>query len=203
MINLLNTFRAIKRNQEGATLLEFAFVGPVFCLLIIGAMDIGYTMYIRAVASGTLEAAARAGSLEGATPSQLATNIRTSMYNILPKYARNESNVTITTKNYSDFSRIDAAEKMVTDANNNGVLDIGDCWLDEDANGTFGVNEGANGLGGADDSVYYTVTITMDSFFPLYKFINSSKTKTFSVKTLVVNQPFTAQNSRPTECRTV
>jgi Flp pilus assembly protein TadG len=214
MMWLSRLYRALRRDEGGATLLEFAFVAPVFMLLLIGTMDVGYTMYIRSIASGTLEAAARAGSLQGATPSQVQGNISAAMNSILPSYARNYCNpslqtctglqgyIYVETKNYSDFSRIDAAEKIVTDNNSNGVLDVGDCWLDEDLNNVFGVNEGANGIGGADDSVYYTVTVKMDSFFPLYQFINSTKTKTFTVKTLVINQPFRAQGTRPTVCRT-
>lgn len=202
MNRFATNFRLLKRDQSGATLVEFAFVAPVFMLLLMGAMDVGYTMYIRAVASGTLEAAARSGALEGATPSQLEADIRESMFDIMPAYARNDSNVTISTKNYTDFSRINAAEKIIQDNDSDGVLDIGDCWLDEDLNNEYGVNEGADGIGGADDSVYYNVTISMESLFPLYGFINGSSTKTFSVKTLVVNQPFAAQGSRPTVCRT-
>lgn len=203
MIRLSKFCRSLRRDQEGATLLEFAFVAPVFMMLLIGAMDVGYAMYIRAVAAGTLEQAARSGSLEGATESQLRGEIRLSMFKILPESARNNSNVLITTKNYSDYSRIDAAEKIVTDLDSDGVLDVGDCWLDEDLNNQYGVNEGANGIGGADDGVYYTVAITMDSFFPLYQFLNRAKSRTITVKTLVINQPFAAQSTRPTVCRTV
>jgi hypothetical protein len=158
-------------------------------------------MYVRAVASGALEEAARAGALQGATPSQLEADIRDSMFNILPEYARTNDNVIISTKNYTDFSRIDAAEKIVLDNDSDGVLDTGDCWIDEDLNNQFGNNDGANGIGGADDSVYYNVTIQMESLFPLYRFINGSSVKTFTVKTLVVNQPFAAQGARPTVCK--
>ncbi len=201
MTRFKNIYPSLKRDQSGAALVEFAFVAPVFLLMLMGAMDVGYTMYLRAVASGALEEAARSGALQGATPSQLEADIRDSMFNILPEYAQTNDNVIISTKNYTDFSRIDAAEKIVLDNDSDGVLDTGDCWIDEDLNNQFGNNDGANGIGGADDSVYYNVTIEMESLFPLYRFINGSSLKTFDVQTLVVNQPFAAQGSRPTVCK--
>jgi Flp pilus assembly pilin Flp len=215
-MTMMRSLRQIRNDENGATMLEFAFVGPVFILMIIGAMDIGYSTYIRAVAAGALEATARSGSLDGATESQVQTQIQSAMYNILPKYARNPQNVVITVKNYSDFSRIDAAEIIVvdhdsdgvldapetTDLNGNGKIDSGDCWRDEDGNNQYGINTGLNGIGGADDSAYYNVIVKMDSFFPLYRFLNKTKEKQFTLSTLVINQPYQAQAARPVICRT-
>jgi Flp pilus assembly pilin Flp len=190
----------IRHNEDGATMLEFAFVAPVLVLLLMGTMDIGYSMYIRTVASGTLERAARNGSLEGANFSQVEENIRLAVFDILPEYARYDENVEVSVRNYTDFSRIAAAEKITKDVNNNGVVDSGDCWVDEDNDGQFGINQGQDGIGGADDAVYYNTTITMKSLFPLYKMINGSEDKQFVVKTFVINQPFQQQNARTTAC---
>jgi Flp pilus assembly protein TadG len=193
-------FKNLRRNSDGATLLEFAFVAPVFVLMLMGAMDVGYSMYIRTVASGTLERAARNGSLEGANFSQVEENIRTAVFEILPTYARFEENVDVSVKNYTDFSRIAAAEKFTKDINSNGVADSGDCWIDEDNDGQFGVNQGQDGIGGADDAVYYNTTIRMKSLFPFYEMISGTEDKEFVVKTLVINQPFQTQNSRLPAC---
>jgi Flp pilus assembly pilin Flp len=194
------TLSDIKRNESGATLLEFAFVAPVLVLLLMGTMDVGYSMYIKTVASGTLERAARSGSLEGANFSQVEENIRLAVFDILPDYAQYEENVEVSVRNYTDFSRIAAAEKITKDINNNGVLESGDCWLDEDNDGLFGVNGGQEGIGGADDAVYYNTTIKMKSLFPFYKTINGTEYKEFVVKTLVINQPFQQQNARANPC---
>lgn len=199
----LHLIRRIGGDQNGATLLEFAFVAPVFSLMLMGALDIGYGLYIRSVASGTLESAARTGSLEGTTESQLRGQIRAQIYSILPNYARNASNVAISTRNYTDYSRINSAEKITVDNDTDGTLDIGDCWLDEDENGQYGTNEGKSGLGGADDGVYYTVTITLKALFPFYNMVGMPENKTFVVKTLVINQPYGQQRVPPTVCRTV
>jgi hypothetical protein len=194
--------QAVRRNERGAAVMEFGFVAPVMFLMIMAGFDAGYSVYLRSVASGVLEARARAASLDGSTESQFDTEIRSAMYEILPGYAEHEENVVLSKKNYTDYSRIDAAEKMTTDANDNGVLDVGDCWLDEDGNGEFGTNEGADGLGGADDGVYYTVTLQFPRLFPLASMIGLSEDQSVTVKTLVINQPYGTQEDRTTECRT-
>lgn len=200
MTNRKNTLRKLWRNDDGATLLEFAFVAPVFILMLIGAMDVGYSMYIKTVAAGTLERAARSGSLEGANFSQVEENIRSAVFEILPTYARHDDNVDVSVRNYTDFSRIAAAEKITKDINNNGVVDSGDCWIDEDNDGQFGINQGQEGIGGADDAVYYNTTITMKSLFPFHEFLSGSPDKQFVVQTLVINQPFQQQNTRANPC---
>ena len=199
----LSFLKRLRRDEEGATLIEFAFVAPVVVLMLIGGMDVGYSIYIRSVANGALESVARSGSLEGATESQIRFDIRKNVKTILPNFAANDSNIIVTTKNYTDYSRINAAEKIVVDNDNDGVLDIGDCWIDEDGNNQYGTNEGKNGIGGADDSVYYNVAISVPNLFPMTGMLGLPATRVINVKTLVVNQPYGQQATRPTVCRTV
>lgn len=195
--------QAVRRDERGATIVEFALVAPVMLMMIMGGLDAGYTVYLQSVASGTLEARARSASLEGATESQFDSDIRKSMRNILPAYARTDDHVALIKKNYTDYSRIDAAEKITTDADGDGILDVGDCWLDEDENGQYGTNGGGDGLGGPDDGVYYTVTLTVPRLFPLASMMGLPEDQIITARTLVINQPYGTQVVRPTVCRTV
>lgn len=206
--------QAVGRDERGAAVMELAFVAPVMFLMVMAGFDAGYAVYLQAVANGELEARARAASLDGASESQFDRELRESMYLLLPSYADNVESVVLTKKNYTDYSRIDAAEKITTDHNGDGVLDgpadwdsdgtidTGDCWLDEDGNGEFGTNEGADGLGGADDGVYYTVTLSFPRLFPLASMMGLPEDQTVTVRTLVINQPYGAQTARETECKT-
>jgi Flp pilus assembly protein TadG len=189
------------RDEQGATLMEFGFVAPVMVLMLMAGFESGYTIYLKTVAAGVLESKARSASLEGATESQFDSDVRRAMLHIMPQYARAPENVTLTKRNYTDYSRIDAPEKITTDADSDGILDIGDCWLDEDMNGEFGTNEGATGLGGPDDSVFYTVTISFPRLFPMASMMGMTEDLTVTVRTLVINQPYGTQAVRPTECR--
>jgi Flp pilus assembly pilin Flp len=218
MTQARNFLRKLRLDQSGATIIEFAFVAPVFIVMLIGGMDLGYSTYIRTIAAGTLDAAARSGSLESATDSAVQDQITDSISKILPNYARRYCDprtplaqgqescashpgyLYLETKNYTNYSRIQSAEKIVLDGNNNGSVDAGDCWIDEDANNAYGVNEGLNGRGGADDGVYYTVHIVMKNLFPMNSLLGLPETRAITVKTLVINQPFRAQTSHPTVC---
>jgi Flp pilus assembly protein TadG len=194
--------RALRRDHDGIAATEFGFVAPVLFLMIMAGFDAGYSVYLQSVAAGTLEDKARQASLSGSSESQFDFRVRAAMRKILPSYAQSNDNIVLTKKNYTDYSRIDAAEKITVDVDGDGVLDVGDCWLDEDGNGEFGVNEGAEGLGGADDGVYYTVTITLPRLFPLAKMIGLPEDQTITVRTLVINQPYGTQEARETVCKT-
>jgi Flp pilus assembly pilin Flp len=202
MQGLASRVRALCGNQDGATALEFALVAPVLVLMIMGGFDAGYGVYLKSVAAGTLEAKARAASLEGATESQFDEDVREGMRAILPNYAHADENIILSKRNYTDYSRIGAAERITTDYDDDGELDVGDCWLDEDENGVFGNNGGAAGLGGADDGVYYTVTLKLPRLFPMASMIGLPEEQQITVKTLVINQPYGTQTVRPTVCRT-
>ena len=96
---------------------------------------------------------------------------------------------------------VNQSEIITVDANNDGVLDIDDCWLDEDEDGLFGINQGRAGLGGSDDAVYYTVTMAIPRLFPMNKVLGWNDTQSVTVKTVVINQPYGAQPIPPTVCR--
>jgi hypothetical protein len=193
--------RSLRRDRSGIAATEFGLVAPVLFMMIMAGFDAGYSVYLQSVAAGTLEDKARQASLSGSTESQFDFRVRSAMRKILPDYAQANDNIVLTKKNYTDYSRIDAAEKITTDVDEDGELDVGDCWLDEDGNGEYGTNEGADGLGGADDGVYYTVTLTFPRLFPLASMIGLSEDQTITVRTLVINQPYGTQEARETVCK--
>ena len=61
----LKTFGTrLKRDEKGATIVEFAFiVGPMF-LLLIGGLELGYNSYVRSTMQGALNDAARTAAVE-------------------------------------------------------------------------------------------------------------------------------------------
>src|SRR3546814_8105467 len=46
-------------DASGNTIVEFAFVGPVLVLLLMGTLDVGHTLYMQAVLQGVMQKAAR------------------------------------------------------------------------------------------------------------------------------------------------
>src|SRR3546814_7855992 len=51
-------------DASGNTIVEFAFVGPVLVLLLMGTLDVGHTLYMQAVLQGVMQKAARDSALE-------------------------------------------------------------------------------------------------------------------------------------------
>lgn len=193
--------RHLASDLRGAALMEFALIAPAFLTLLMGGLDTGYTVYLNTIAAGTIESTARASSLAGATESQFNRDIRSAVAKILPVDVDPVTAITITQKNYKSFSRIGEPEKLTTDKNGNGLLDSGDCWLDEDGDGEFGTNNGAAGIGGPDDAVYHIVQVTVPRLFPVHELLGLPENTVVTVKTLVINQPYGAQPVRPTVCK--
>ena len=51
--------RRLRDEQRGATLIEFAIVAPVLCLMLMGAFDIAHSLYVRTVTEGIMQKAGR------------------------------------------------------------------------------------------------------------------------------------------------
>ena len=43
------TLRALRRDQKAATIVEFALILPVLCMLLLGTLDLGYRSYVNSV----------------------------------------------------------------------------------------------------------------------------------------------------------
>jgi len=55
-------------------------------------------------------------------------------------------------------------------------------------------------LGGADDIVYYEVTMSQPRLFPMAKLLGWSPTQSVTVKTMVRNQPWANQGTPTIRC---
>lgn len=195
MIRCFRAFpaRRLAGDAKGATLPEFAIVLPTFLLLLFGIFDVGQGIYIQSVLQGAIQDGGRDAGLESGS----------SQMSAIDRYVREQmdpvaiSNPIYTFKreNYSSFSDVGRPEDF-TDTNKNDQYDGGECFVDENGNGTWDADVGKSGLGGANDVVLYTVTLTYDRLFPLWKLINGDQRATTSASTVLRNQPFGPQATR-------
>ena len=192
-------------SEEGSTIVEFALIMVPLFVLLIGGMDLAYTSYVRTVMQGALNDAARKASVEtpqfSAQGQTLAKQVENTIRKIVGKIAAN-AQINVTQRSFFDFSRIGNPERLMTDNNGNGRFDAAgrDCWEDANFNGTFDMNAGASGRGGASDVVFYKADITMPRLFPAHAFLPVSPTMSLSLETAVRNQPFGEQPTPPTLC---
>lgn len=164
MDRLQSHFLALMRDERGVAAVEFALIAPVFLFMMLGAFDIGHTVYMRAVLDGAVQKAARDSALE--TGAGSFANIDNNVRAIVRSLSANAV-VTFDRQNYANFSSVDQAERLLTDRNRDGICNNNETY--EDANGNFqwDADVGRQGIGGPQDVVQYTVTVTYPAIFPL------------------------------------
>ena len=192
---MMRHLHRLRQNSEGATIVEFAIVAPVFLLLLIGSFDLGHTLYVRSALQGALQDAGRGSGLEGGVDNQQAIDdyVAAQVMAVAPK-----ARLTFDRRNYAEFSDVGTPEDFV-DANNIGVYDEGECFTDENGNGQWDSDVGAEGQGGADDVVVYRVDVAFERSFPLWKMLGLGHEAQLSATTTLRNQPFGTQEARTSE----
>lgn len=202
--------RRLVKDSSGVSILEFAFVAPILLLLIIGGIELGYKAYLRSIANGVLERAGRLASAGNMSDTAIDSFIRDQL-SLIAMGSDVNSAVTITKRNYFNFSNVGAGEKITADTAPIGSYNSTDCYEDRNNNGVFDATAGGSlGLGGADDIVFYEVEIIVPRLLPFEGIVsmlnpgtsfnnNNSNSEIVYARTTVRNQPFATQ-VRVTRC---
>ncbi len=198
------TLRDLAKSKDGATLVEFALVAPVLCLLLLGSFQIGHTLYMQAVLEGAVQKAARDGSLEtsAGTDAAIRDAIDDQVESQLLRLNKS-AEVEFSRRFYRTFEEAaEARFETFTDTNENGQCDAGEPFEDRNNNGVWDSDGGDDvGNAGARDNVVYTVSVEYPAMLPLHKFIGVSDTVKLRASTVLANQPYGDQESysEPTE----
>nr|WP_281372452.1 TadE/TadG family type IV pilus assembly protein [Novosphingobium hassiacum] len=182
--------RATLADREGSTIVEFAFVMPIFMLVIIGCLDVGQMVYGIGVLDGAVEKAARDSTLETGDTSIADGKVRDVIGEVLPGAI-----VSSTRESYYAFSDVGRPERW-NDANNDGNCSTGETYVDENGNGSWDSEIGESGNGGANDVVVYKVTVRYDPVFAIPLVPLNWNTREISSTTVHRNQPFALQEGR-------
>jgi hypothetical protein len=146
---------------------------------------------------------ARKGSLEGpeidCTGTTTEQKIECAVKKTANAVARNAT-YDFEIKSYYEFSGVGRGEKLITDYNHNGQYNAGDCFQDINENGAFDAIAGRSGIGGADDVVFYEVTVNMPRLVPVDSMLGWESDYEISATTAIRNQPYTRQRTPPTVC---
>lgn len=205
MIRRKSGKKSLRRNQEGMAATEFGLIAFPFALVMMGAFDLGYQMYVRSVVEGSLANAARKASVEApsfsGSGSTLEERVKETLENEIDAISR-DATYTITISNFEDFSGIGKPEKLTTDVNGNGQFDEtdGDCWKDLNGNGLYDSEAGRDGIGGASDVIFYELDLTMPRMFPLAGLIGASDTYHISAQSVFRSQPYSVTEVPSIEC---
>jgi hypothetical protein len=186
------------RDARGVTIVEFAIVLPVLCMLLLGALDLGYRAYAAAVLQGALQEAARMSTVGGKSMDEINQRVheRLSMFT-------SHGTLAISTASYFDFTRVDKMEPIVADHGGDpNTPDVsGDCWTDVNNDGGWD-EQGRSGVGSAEDVVRYRATLTFPHILPVGSFIPGwNDDVVISAETMLRNQPYAGRNtSWPVVC---
>lgn len=181
-------------DERGMALVEFALIAPTLMVMLLGFLDLGHRIYYASQIQGTLHRAARLATVGNKTQPEIDAFVTSRLQNL----ARNPTLV-ITKKSYSEYTGVKKAETIVTDTVPIGTYNAktatmpGDCHEDVVPNGRYDLDRGKNGLGGADDVVFYEIALTHRRLFPLARLLGWSPDQTITVNTLLKNQPYAAQ----------
>lgn len=196
---MLGFRKRLHGDNRGTALMEFALVAPTFLLLLMGIFDISYRAYAVSVLQGAVQKAGRDSTLEGASgglgsiDATITNQMRTVTNSVTMSFDR---------KTFVSFSRAGQAEEFedrieVATGLPNGIREAGECYFDENGNGTYDSNAGINGQGGARDIVVYTATAVYPRLFPMYGLLGFPQNETISATSVLRNQPFGTQAVRP------
>lgn len=192
-------------DQRGAAAVEFALIVTPLLVIVIGGLELAYVSYVRSMAQGALNSAARLAAVEdpaltseGDTTEEQVKNYISSAVSIVAV-----DEVVITSQSsYADFDDIGNPEKLMTDHDKNGEYDEedGDCFEDMNRNGTFDLDAGTDGMGGASDVVFYQANVEMPRLLPIDRLLPIGRMTNFTLKTAVRSQPYGVQAASPVIC---
>lgn len=69
------------RRRDGAALVEFALVAPVFFLIVLGMVEFGRMLMVQQVITNATRVGARRGIIEGATETEVTTQVNNYLAN--------------------------------------------------------------------------------------------------------------------------
>jgi Flp pilus assembly pilin Flp len=206
MSRLVALHRRLSRESRGMAIVEFGFVVVPLMVVLLGAFDLGYQQYVKSQLQGVLDRVARSASVEDPVFTEAGATVEEQVENAIRervnRIARNAT-YTIEQTNYYEFSGVGRPEKLVTDVDGDGEFDDDeDCWQDLNRNGSYDEVAGRTGQGGADDVVFYEVTVTMPRIVPVMSLIGVPDDYNIVARAAIRNQPFADQVSPPVECAT-
>lgn len=192
---MIRTARALARNQDGVSAVEFAMISPVLFVVLFGLFDLAYNMYTAEMLQGAIQNAARDSTIEGASSNSAALDevVTKAVHAVAPN-----ATMTFTRTSYANFT--DAARpEDYTDLDSNGTCDNGEPYEDANGNGAWDAMGGKSGFGGARDAVLYSVTVNYKRAFPIASFIpGQTDDFTLVANTVLRNQPYGQQDTPPT-----
>lgn len=160
--------RRFRKDEEGATAIEFAIIAPVLLLIMFGIVEFSLAAFTQSVMEGATTLSSRLGKT-GYSEQGLSREdtIRAALDNRAGTFL-DVDRITIASKFYGQFDQIGDEEPYI-DTNHNLRYDTGETYTDVNGNGHWDADMASQGYGDANDIVVYTVTYPWRVMSPLMK----------------------------------
>ena len=161
----------------------------VLITMLVGILEVGMLYLVSALMEGSIRDATRYGTTGQGTDAQRSAAIVTMMNRDTLGFLH-LTTANVKTKTYKSFSVIGAFEPF-TDSNNNDKRDTGEPYTDVNGNGVYDLDQGKNGVGGAEDIVLYTVTYNWPLMFgTLLPMFGANGHYTLTASHAIRNEPY-------------
>ncbi|TNE60954.1 MAG: pilus assembly protein [Alphaproteobacteria bacterium] len=180
-------WRRFRRNDAGATVVEFAIGLPVVLSLVVGILEISNYFFLSAAIENAVLRASRFG-ITGATDD--GTTRADQVRAIIEEYTFGRvdmDKVQIETLVYEQFADIGEPEPY-TDSNDSGSYEEGEPFSDVNGNGVWDDDMATAGLGNSGDIVLYRVSYAAPSLTGVLDWASESINLTATVA--VRNEPY-------------
>lgn len=178
-------------NEDGVSIMEFAVIAPLVMAMMLGALDIGHSLFVRATLDGAVQDAARSSSLEGATSLAQQDIIDERVASIVRDITP-DATFKVTRRYYKTFSTaaLARAEKVIEQSPGNMKCDRGESFMDANGNGVWDADGGSDGQGGAKDIVIITFKVSYPRLFPLAALLGWPANVEMQSDSILANQPY-------------
>lgn len=189
--------RTVMGDRRGVAAVEFGIVLVPLLMVVLGAIELGYQVYVKSVTAGAMETAIRDISLGNKTAQQVSDRVKADLGAVVAR-----QHVETVTRSFTDFASVASAEKLTDDKNSNGTYDKGDCFRDTNDNGRYdtAATAGRANAGGAEDVVSYTITVSYPHLFPVQRLLGMSDRGRVSINAVMRNQPFAKATAAKVVC---
>jgi len=187
---IAQSLRSTLRDEEGASLVEFALIAPTLLVLLLGAFDLCYNVYGNTMLQGAIQEAARDSSLQDPNEATIDAAVTDAVQDIVPNAL-----LTFSRKSYGKAYEVGQAEDF-TDLNGDNQCNDGEPFVDANNNGYWDSDKGDTSKAGARDTVLYEVTVSYPRAFPVAPLIGMSPRYETKISTLLRVQPFGLQDER-------
>ena len=184
----IRALRRLRRDERGATIVEFAVIFPVFILAMFGIIETAIVLFVSSSIEAAVLEASRFGITGSLTPGvsredRVLEIVGDKTYGLVDM-----DQVDIQTLVYASFDDIGQPEPF-EDENLNTVYDDPEPFTDVNGNGIWDADMGAAGLGGPSDVVVYRVSYDWGVMTPLIRNVLGESVRHVS-SVAVRNEPF-------------